>query len=234
MKIENAFVLAAGYGTRLKPYTDTLPKPMVPVAGQPIIGRIFDQLIEAGVKSVVVNTHHKRDVLCDYFMERNDIAVQESFEETLLDTGGGAKQALKIMGRAPFYMINGDAFCVDGQSGPVLKTLSNAFDAARMDILLLLQPVAAMKLTGGVGDYDIDADNRPVRNRDKTGKYMFAGIRICAPQIFDDAPDGAFSFLQQMDAAEKSGRLYAHIHDGDWHHISTPDDLMRVDAALKV
>lgn len=232
MTPKTAFILAAGLGTRLRPYTDTLPKPMVPVNGQPIIGHILDTLIRAGVASATVNLHHKADVLHSYLSSRSDIEIHESFEETLLETGGGAKQALKTLGDSPFYMINGDAFCLDGPSGQALLNLAEKFDAAKMDILLLLQPVDRMVLTQGVGDYDVDSDNRPVRRADRKGGYMFAGIRICHPRIFKDTPDGAFPFLPLMDKAEKEGRLFAHIHDGDWHHISTPEDLALVNQAL--
>ncbi len=231
MTPETAFILAAGLGTRLKPHTDTMPKPMVPVNGKPIIGHILDQLREAGVKSVTVNLHHKADVLRNYLATRTDIKIHQSFEETLLETGGGAKKALPTLGDQPFYMINGDAFCVDGPSGSALLNLAKAFDEKTMDILLLLEPVSRMVLTQGVGDYDINGQH-PLRNRDKQGGYMFAGIRICHPRIFNDTPDGAFPFISLMDKAEKDGTLFAHVHDGDWHHISTPEDLEKVNEAL--
>ncbi len=232
MTIETAFIAAAGLGTRLRPYTDTLPKPMVPVNGQPIIGHILDTLRDANAKSVTVNLHHKADVLSEYLATRTDIGIHESYEATLLETGGGVKKALPTLGNKPFYMINGDAFCLDGPSGSALLNLARAFDADKMDILLLLQPVDKMVLTQGVGDYELTPDNHPIRNKDKLGKYMFAGIRICHPRIFENTPDGAFPFLSLMDKAEREGRLFGHVHDGDWHHISTPEDLDRVNQAL--
>lgn len=231
---ESAFILAAGLGTRLKPYTDTMPKPMVPVNGQPIIGHILDSLVKAGVKTAVVNLHHKADILREYLKTRHDIKIRESYEEELLETGGGTKKALPLIGEKPFYMINGDAFCLDGPSGPALANLARNFDEDRMDILLLLEPVSRMILTQGVGDYDISPDHRPIRRKDRQGEYMFAGIRICHSRIFKNLPEGAFPFLPLMDKAEQEGRLYAHIHDGDWHHISTPDDLDRVNKALSI
>lgn len=229
---ESAFILAAGLGTRLKPYTDTMPKPMVPVNGQPIIGHILDSLVRAGVKTATVNLHHKAEILRDYLKTRTDIVIKESYEETLLETGGGTKKALPMIGGKPFYMINGDAFCLDGPSGPALLSLAKNFDEETMDILLLLEPVERMILTQGVGDYDVSADKRPIRRKDRQGKYMFAGIRICHPRIFENLPEGAYPFLPLMDKAELEGRLFAHIHDGDWHHISTPEDLNRVNQAL--
>lgn len=232
MKPDKAFILAAGLGTRLRPFTDTMPKPMVPVAGKPIIGHIIDQLIIAGVTSATVNLHHKADVLRDYLRTRNDIEIHESFEETLMDTGGGAKKALPTLGDKPFYMINGDAFCIDGPSGSYLLNLAAAYDAGTMDISLLLEPVSRMVLTQGVGDYDVIKGDKPLRRKDKQGQYMFAGIRICHPRIFENTADGAFPFISLMDKAEQENKLYAHIHDGDWHHISTPEDLSRVNEAL--
>ena len=232
MKPNSAFILAAGLGTRLKPYTDTLPKPLVPVNGKPIIGHILDQLKEAGVQSVTVNLHHKADRMKDYLETRSDFEIHQSFEEELLDTGGGAKKALTTLGENPFYMINGDAYCLDGPSGPALLNLTRHYNEDTMDILLMLEPVERMVLTKGVGDYDIDAQNRPVRRKDLSGKYMFAGFRICHPRIFKDTPGGAFSFLTLMDKAERERRLFAHVHDGDWHHISTPGELDAVNRAL--
>lgn len=226
---DHAFVLAAGLGTRLRPHTDTLPKPLVPVNGRPLLDYIFDHLKDAGVTHITVNLHHKPDRLREFLATRDDVAVTQSFEDELLDTGGGVKKALGSLGGKPFYLINGDAFWV----GPALRDIAAAFDPAKMDILLLLQPVAAMQLTEGVGDYDLLPDGRAVRNRAKTGTHMFAGIRLCRPEIFADTPDGKFSFLTLMDAAEAAGRLYGLAHAGDWHHISTPDDLAAVDAAMR-
>lgn len=231
MKPETAFIVAAGLGTRLKPYTDTLPKPLVPVDGQPIIGHILDQLKEADIKSVTVNLHHKADRMREYLATRTDLNIHQSFEEELLETGGGAKKALSTLGNKPFYMINGDAYCIDGPSGNALLNLAQHYDENTMDILLMLEPVSQMILTQGVGDYDV-TDNKPLRRKDKQGQYMFAGFRICHPRIFDSTPDGAFPFLTLMDKAEKEGSLFAHIHDGDWHHISTPEDLDAVNKAL--
>lgn len=224
-----AFVLAAGLGTRLKPYTDTLPKPMVPVCGKPLLGYIFDHLEAAGVKNIAVNLHHKPEVIREFLAsQKNGFLVHESFEETLLNTGGGAKKILPFLGQDPFFMINGDAFWIDGPSGSALSRLQRNFDESRMDMLLLLEPVARMKLTGGVGDYGLEESGKAIRSREKSGPYMFTGIRMVHPRVFEGAPEGAFSFLTLMDRAEEQGRLYGLIHDGEWHHISAPQDLENV------
>ena len=114
---------------------------------------------------------------------------------------------------------------------PIL--FEEAWDPDKMDILILLQPLEKMSLTHGVGDYDLDQDGRAIRSPDQKGSYMFTSMRINAPHIFNDAPDGAFSYLQLLDQAQTRGRLYGLVHDGNWHHISTPDDVKRVNDALK-
>lgn len=229
MAPDTAFILAAGLGTRLKPYTDTLPKPMVPILGKPLIGHILDRLIEAGVKRAIVNLHHKADVLRSYLDTRQDIDIHQSYEETLLDTGGAIKKVLPLL-TEPFYMINGDAFWIDKTKSALLQLAETYID--KMDIALLLQRVETMKLTQGVGDYDLLDDNQAKRNKEKSGKYMFSGIRIATPHIFSGVREDIFSFLKLMDEAEKNGKLFGCVNQGDWHHISTPEDLHNVQAAL--
>lgn len=228
-----AFILAAGKGTRLKPHTDTMPKPMVPVGGVPIIGHTLRKLEKAGIKDVMVNLHHLPDVLESYLKTIQRPQIQFSHEDALLDTGGGVQKILPFFAGEDFYMINGDALWIEGPGGPALDRLAKTWDPATMDILLLLQPVGAMTLTGGVGDYDVAPDGRATRRKDKGGSHMFAGVRITTPRIFDRHIGDTYSFLELMDRAEAADRLYAVIHDGEWHHISTPDDLARVDAHLR-
>lgn len=231
---KQAFILAAGIGSRLRPYTDTLPKPMVPVAGQPVIDHILDKLVAAGVTHTVVNLHHRGDQLREHLATRTDIQISFSAEDTLLDTGGGLKKGLSLLDQnQPFFAINGDAFWEDTPDSQAFVKLGEKWGEIDADILLLLQPVSSMVITKGVGDYDLDENGRAVRNPNRQGQYMFAGIRIVNPSIFDNTPEGAFSFLKCMDAAEAEGRLFGLIHDNPWHHISTPEEYMAVEETLK-
>lgn len=230
---QKAFILAAGKGTRLRPYTDTMPKPMVCVGGKSIIKRTLEKLYDAGVKDTVVNSCHLADVLEDHLKDWTSPRIIWSRETELLETGGGVKLALHHFGQDAFYLINGDALWTEGNKGPALSRLAQAWDDSTMDLLLLLQPVNGMTLTNGVGDYQLNADGTAQRTPNKDGTHMFAGIRIVHPRLFQGTSDGAFSFLQLMDKAEKSGRLYALEHDGAWHHISTPEELKRVDSAMR-
>lgn len=229
---DTAFILAAGLGTRLRPYTDTLPKPMVPVAGKPVIDHIIDKLISAGVSKIIVNTHHKGDVLKSHLSQRQDVQIIFSEEEQLLDTGGGVKKALPDIGNKPFYVINGDAFWTDSHNQNAFENLANSWNEGECDMVLLLEPADRMKLTKPVGDYNILENNQAVRSMDQTGKYMFAGVRLCHPRIFDGIADTKFSFLKLMDEADKNNRLLGCVHEGLWHHISTPEELHAVDRAV--
>lgn len=231
--IESAFILAAGKGTRLRPYTDERPKPMVEVAGRPLIDYILDKLVIEGVKNVTINLSYLGDRIQNHLKDRHDININFSIENKLLETGGGVKNALHTMGGKPFFLINGDAFWDEGITQSALHNLAVNWDADKMDILLLLQDVQKMTLTHGVGDYDI-IDTAPLkkceRSLNQKGAYMFAGVRVVNPSIFDNTPEGAFSFLTLMDQAQEQLRLFGVVHEGQWHHISTPEDLESVNA----
>lgn len=230
--IDHAFILAAGKGTRLRPYTDTCPKPLVPVGGQPIIDHVLDRLEEGGVKHVAVNLHYMADMLESHLRRRGHPSIEFSHEAQLLETGGGMKKALPLLGKGPFFTVSGDSLWTDDPGSSALSRMEKMWDPTKMDLLLLLQPLSRMLLTEGRGDYDVLPDGRAVRSREKSGATMWTSVRLCAPSLFDNTPDGPFSFLELMDRAESRRRLYGLIHQGDWHHISTPADLERVNAAF--
>jgi MurNAc alpha-1-phosphate uridylyltransferase len=226
---DHAFILAAGMGSRLRPYTDTMPKPLVPVNGKSMIDHTLDKLVALGIREVTVNIHYMADKMQEHLGQRTSPRLTYSWERELLDTGGGIKKALYTMGRKPFYIFSGDTLWEDGPSGNTLSRLASAWDDS-MDLLLLLQPVDRMTLTHGTGDYDIDANGKPLRNRNRQGQYFWPSIRMAHPRLFDNTPDGKFSFLDLMDRAEAAGRLGALVHDGLCHHITAPDDLDRINA----
>lgn len=223
--IENAFVLAAGLGTRLRPFTDTQPKPMVPVWGKPLIDHALDRLEDAGVGHIWVNLYHYGTVLERHLRARKSPKITFSWEESLLNTGGGLRAVRDALGSDALYILNGDSLWTDGGGDPALTRLAAFWDDARMDILLLLYPLTRMRLTRATGDYDfIGPEGSLKRNREKSGPYAFTGVRIAHPRILDDTPDGPFPFLDLMDRAEREGRLFGMVHTGAWHHISTLAD----------
>jgi MurNAc alpha-1-phosphate uridylyltransferase len=229
-----AFILAAGLGTRMRPLTEERPKPLVELAGRSLLERTLDHLEAACVSDVVINTHYKADQIETRLKERRTPRISLSFEPELLETGGGIKKVLPHF-NGDFLVLAGDGFWEDrpdAENGNALRTLAQNWRPEEMDILMLLQPVERMTLTQGIGDYHLDAEGRAVRAKDQSGTYMFTGLRINRPDIFNGALEGPFSYLELMDEAQRKGRLYGLVYGGEWHHISTPEDVLRVQADL--
>ena len=170
----SAMVLAAGLGTRLRPITDTIPKPLVEVNGRPLIDHAIDRLALAGVERVVVNVHYKATMIVQHLAHRGHPHIEFSKEAELLDTGGGVARALPMLGEA-FFVVNSDVFWLDGREAALLR-LARAFDPEATDAVLLLQPTATAVGYDGRGDYSIDARGNPRRRREGgCGPYLFAG-----------------------------------------------------------
>lgn len=230
--IERAMVLAAGLGTRMRPLTDSLPKPLVTVAGETLIDRILDRLAEAGVEEVVVNLHHKADQLSGHLARRQRPRIRESREETLLETGGGVRRALPLLGDAPFFVVNGDVLWRNGKRS-ALDRLAAAWDESRMDGLLLLQRTVSAVGYDGLGDFMLTQDG--LVRRPKPGEippYIFAGVQILHPRLFADAPQDPFSLNRLYATAAEAGRLGGIVHDGEWYHVGTPEALAEAEEAL--
>lgn len=221
---QKAMVLAAGLGTRLRPLTGTLPKPLVEVAGKTLLDHAIDRLAMAGVAEVVVNLHYKREMMAAALAKRSHPRIALSEEEMLLDTGGAVARALPRLGEA-FYVVNSDVFWLDGKD-PALDRLAQAFDPESMDAMLLLQRTVAAVGYEGSGDYFLDPLGRPVRRRERqVAPFIFAGIQLLHRRLFDGVSDPVFSLVRLFDRAENEGRLRALVHDGEWFHVGTPQGL---------
>lgn len=226
----NAMVLAAGLGLRMRPITLTLPKPLVPVAGRTMLDRVLDHLDQVGCGRRVVNLHWLGETIRSHLDGRRDIVF--SPEPELLETGGGVAKALPLLGTDPFFVCNADIVWTDGAE-PALKRLARAFDPARMDGLLLLQPVETAFGYDGKGDFHLLPDDRLARRKpDETTPLMFAGVQILHPRLFEGHPGGAFSLNLLYDKAIAADRLFGLVHDGGWYHIGTPPALAEAEALL--
>lgn len=231
-----AMVLAAGYGLRLRPLTETTPKPLVPVAGRTMLDRALDSLAASGVNYAIVNVHHLGAQIEQRLAERARMglkpATEISPEAQLLDTGGGIRNALPRLGAAPFLAVNADIVWEDGPV-PALKRLASAYDATTMDALLLL--VTRERAVGfdGPGDFFRNDDGSLVRRGERiSAPYVYAGLQMLTPTLFDGAPDGPFSLNRLYDRAASRGRLFGLIHDGAWYHVGTPEALKDADRIL--
>jgi N-acetyl-alpha-D-muramate 1-phosphate uridylyltransferase len=221
---KSAMVLAAGLGTRLRPVTDHLPKPLVEIAGQSLLDHAIDRLEAAGVERVVVNLHYKGEMIAARLAERRHPTIELAHEDTLLETGGGVKNALPVLDDA-FFVVNGDILWLDGLT-PALSRLARAFNAKKMDAVLLLQRTISAIGYEGRGDYFLDPLGRPRRRGEReVAPYIFAGIQILHRRLFAGIDDTVFSLKRLYDRAEDAGRLGAIVHDGEWFHVGTPEGL---------
>lgn len=224
-----AMVMAAGLGTRMRPLTDACPKALLPVAGRALVDRAIDAAVAAGLSPVVVNIHHFAGRMRAHLAGRDVTLSDES--DALLETGGGVKRALPLLGPTPFAVLNSDAIW----TGPApLPPLLAAWDAARMDALLLMVPRKAALGYTRPGDFFLASDGRPTRRGPAAeAPFVFTGAQILSPAAFDDTPDGAFSTNLVWDRLLARGRLLAVVHGGGWIDVGTPQGLALADAALR-
>jgi MurNAc alpha-1-phosphate uridylyltransferase len=231
--INQAMVLAAGLGLRLRPITDTRPKPLVVVAGQTILDRVLDALAAADVDRAVVNTHYLGAMIEDHVSGRTKPRLELSPETALLETGGGIASALAHFGADPFYAINADIAWDEGADGMALHKLAHAFQSTDMDVVLLVVPRAHAVGYSGAGDFYIDPDGHlERRGNHESAPYVFTGLQILNPALFDGCPDGAFSLNVLYDRAIAQGRLSGVIHTGRWFHIGDARGLELAEAGL--
>lgn len=228
-----AMVLAAGLGTRMRPITETLPKPLVPVAGRPLIDHALDRLAGAGVGLAVVNVHYLADQIEAHLAGRERPRIVVSDERAaLLETGGGIAKALPLLGPEPFFLLNSDSFWVDGRN-EALPALAAAWRPEAMDALLLLAPVAAAVGYDGRGDFRRGADGRLARRAaDADAAFVYTGAGMLAPALFAEAPAGAFSLNLLFDRAIAAGRLFGLPLDGVWCHVGTPEAIAEAERAV--
>ena len=229
-----AMVLAAGLGTRMRPLTDTRPKPLIAVAGQPLLDHVLDRLAAASVERAVVNVHYLAEKIIAHTAGRQKPRVTISDERgLLLGTGGGVVKALPELGSAPFFHINSDTIWIDGVT-PNLTRLSDAFDAASMDALLLLAPTTGSIGYAGRGDFAMNPDGRLTRRAEReVAPFVYAGAAILSPSMFKDAPQGEFSLTDLFDRAAQAGRLHGLRLDGQWMHVGTPEAVGEAEAAIR-
>ena len=230
-----AMVMAAGLGKRMRPLTATRPKPLVEVAGKPLIDHVFDHLRAAGVKRAVVNVHYLADTLEAHVTDRfDDIEVVVSDERRqLMETGGGLVQARALLGDAPVLVVNSDNLWVDGPVDAI-KLLASRWDDAIMDALLLVVPYARANNHTGQGDFRVAADGRIVGRRKEgaTAPFVYTGIQILHPRIIRDWPEGPFSTNLFWSRAIEAGRAYAQVHQGLWFDVGTPAAIPKTEAVI--
>jgi MurNAc alpha-1-phosphate uridylyltransferase len=228
-----AMVLAAGLGLRMRPLTDHIPKPLVSVAGQPLLDHVLDKLGSAGVHEAVVNVHYLPDQIIEHVRTRSRPRVIISDERhEVLGTGGAVVKALPLLGDMPFFHVNADTMWIDGVR-PNLARLAEIFDPERMDILLLMAPTTSSIGYGGRGDYAMLPDGALRKRREhQVVPFVYAGAAIMSPSLFVDTPAGEFSLTKMFDRANEQERLFGLRLDGVWMHVGTPDAVQAAEEAF--
>ena len=228
-----AMVLAAGLGLRMRPLTLDRPKPLVDVAGRPMIDHCLDKLAAAGVARAVVNVHYLPDMLIAHLRERERPKVTISDErDLLLETGGGMIRALDLIAADPFFAFNSDNLFLDGPQD-IFHQLSDAWDAKRMDALLLVVPHARAVNFKGKGDFHMDGLGRlSLRRSGRIAPFIYTGLQIVSHRLLRGAPQGPFGTMQLWKRAIGEGRLYGVSHLGSWFEVGSPEAILPTETAL--
>jgi MurNAc alpha-1-phosphate uridylyltransferase len=232
--ITRAMVLAAGLGTRMRPLTNDRPKPLVEVMGRALIDHAIDRLVQGGVKLIVVNVHHKPEMLKAHLAKRKDVEIRVMDEtETILDTGGGVANALPHFEGQPFFTYNGDSIWVEGM-GNSMARMQARWNPETMDALMLVAVAATSIGYDGFGDFEMDALGMLKRRHEmKLAPFVWTGLQVIHPRLFEGAPKGRFSINPLWDKAIEKGRLFGLRLDGVWLHVGTPAGLKDAEDFLR-
>ncbi|MBK66663.1 MAG: hypothetical protein CMP22_00855 [Rickettsiales bacterium] len=242
MTLKNAMIFAAGRGTRMRELTDDCPKPFLKINGVSIIERLITRLVNHGITNILVNIHYKADIAQKALEEiqakfGSQLNLTISKEDNLLETGGGAKLALKnypdFFKNGAFWAFNGDMLWHDDRGNDLLFEMMEAWDEDTMDLMLSLFPKEKVEGNGGRGDYHLLSNGQLKRTSDETAPYLFAGARICKTDLLPRIDENAFSFLKLFDLAQSEGKLFGHLQTGAWYHIGTPETLAHTDTLFK-
>lgn len=236
MNPKSAMILAAGHGLRMRPLTEHTPKALLPLGGRALLDHALDRLVAGGVETVVVNAHWQADRLVEHLAARPGPprAILRR-EDALLDTGGAVRAALADgdLPARPFYVVNGDTFWLDGPR-LALARMADGFNADELDGILLVHRTFQVHADVGRGDFHLDKwGGLRRRGEREVVPYVYAGVQLVSPSLFERAPNGAFSMNLLWDRAIAGGRLTGLVHDGLWFHLSTPADLTEAESSLQ-
>ena len=228
-------LLAAGLGTRMKPLTDTRPKPLIEVGGRTLVDRVLDKLVAQGVTRAIVNVHYFPDMLAAHVLKRTDIEIIVSDErDEVLETGGGVIKALPLLGDDAFFVINTDVtWATAGDS--TFSDMVAAYDPTRMDALLLLAPMENTLGFRGPGDFYLAPDSQVERRGNRvTAPYVFAGTHITRAELLRGYEAKRFSANIYWNAFASRGRLFGTVMNPFWMHVGDPEGRNEADAKLNL
>ena len=230
--MQTAMILAAGFGTRMKPLTQTTPKPLLQVGGRAMLDLALDHLKESGIKKAIVNAHYLADQIEKHLESRTDMDILISREDPILDTGGAVKKVRALLGEQPFFLLGGDMPWFDGKE-PALQRMARAWDSQKMDQLLLVAPARQDRGFDPQGDFNMTADGALKRHDQPVPRvYAFLSVQLVTPKLYDDVEATVFSNNLIFDKTERENRLFGLAHTGTCFHIGRPQDLEKANALL--
>ena len=232
--LKTAMLMAAGLGKRMRPLTATRPKPLVRVAGRPLLDHALDKLEASGIERTIINVHYLPDTIIAHVKARKspmEILISDE-RDKLLETGGGLMKAAPLLGNQPFICANSDNLWIDGPESSITM-LSRLWDDEKMDALLLMIPHAHASCHGGPGDFHMMPDGQLSRRKaSHIAPFVFTGVQIMSPRLLRDPPADAFSTNIFWNRAIEQGRLYGAVHKGLWFDVGTPQAIPAVESAL--
>jgi MurNAc alpha-1-phosphate uridylyltransferase len=216
-------VFAAGLGTRMRPLTDKIPKPLIKTGGKAMLDHLLDRFAAAGVATAIVNVHRHADQIEAHLSTRSAPKIVISDERAnLLDQGGAIKKALPFLGKQPFFLCNTDSIWIEGPRAN-LNRLAAAWNPKEMDVLLLVAAVAASVGVDWPGDFMMDAEGRLTKREERrVAPFVYTGVGIIKPELFADTKEDVFKLAPYFFEAAERGRLYGVRLDGVWLHVGTP------------
>ncbi len=230
-----AMVMAAGLGKRMRPLTATRPKPLIDIAGKPLLDHLLERLKAAGVGKVVVNVHYLADAIEAHLKKNShglDVVISDE-RSLLLETGGGLVKAEPLIDCDPFLALNSDNLWVDGPAD-TLRLLASGWDDKRMDSLLLLVAHARAENHGGRGDFHMDRTGRlRRRERSHVAPFVYTGVQMLSKRLLQGAPEGPFSTNLLWDKAIETGRCFGAVHHGLWFDVGTPQAITATELILE-
>lgn len=227
--IKSAMILAAGLGKRMRPLTYLIPKPLILMAGKSMLERAFEHIKESGISNIVINSHYLAPLM-EHYVKIHYPETLISHEEVLLETGGGIQKALPLLGEGAFFTLNGDSVWTGSNS---LLAMQKGWDSFLMDALLLLIPRENAHGYAGRGDFFMSKEGQLTRpEKDQIAPYIYIGVQITHKGLFKGGREGPFSINLLWDKALAQGRLYGHAHEGEWFHMSTPEDIEKYELRI--
>ena len=235
MKQKNiqAMILAAGFGKRMLPITNKIPKPLVEVNKKPLLHHIIEKLFNNDIKDIVINTHHLSREIKSSLVRKYQNLFQIIYEDEILETGGGVLNAIKrkyIRDSNPFFVLNGDIFWLEKENS-IFKKLINNWDERKMEVLVILTKKEHFFGYSGKGDFNLVTEKKKLSRLTKSSdkkKYVYTGLQLVHPRVFVNINKEKFSFTDIFDDAIKKKTLYGLVDDRKWFHIGTTETLKKV------